>query len=104
MDWLSWILVLVIVLLPLALFCYSAVATGIEIGRKLQPFVDPFFDTVAVISGYFRPRTPRIENRTKQLKHRKPLVPVEAVIPFQRQRPVAALISEMAFFCQLSTG
>ena len=68
MDWLGWILVLVIVLLPLALLCYSAVATGIEIGQKLQPFVDSFFDMVAVIFGYSRPRTPRVENRTKQIE------------------------------------
>ena len=68
MDWIGWILVLVIVLLPLALLCYSAVATGIEIGQKLQPFVDSFFDMVAVIFGYSRPRTPRVENRTKQIE------------------------------------
>ena len=68
MDWLGWILVLVIVLLPLALLCYSAVTTAIEIGRKLQPFVDSFFDIVAVIFEYPKPRTPRIENRTKQIQ------------------------------------
>ena len=68
MDWIGWILVVVIVLVPLALLCYSAVATGIEIGRKLQPFVDSFFDMVAVIFGYSRPRAPRIENRTNQIE------------------------------------
>jgi hypothetical protein len=68
MDWMGWILVVVIVLLPLALLCYSAVTTGIEIGRKLQPFVDSFFDMVAVIFGYSSPRTPRIGNRTNQIE------------------------------------
>ena len=57
-----------IVLLSLVLLCYSVVATGIEIGQKLQPFVDSFFDMVAVIFGYSRPRTPRIENRTKKIE------------------------------------
>ena len=67
-DWMGWILVLVIVLLPLALLCYSAVTTGIEIGRKLQPFVDSFFEMVDVIFGYSRARTPRIGNRANQIE------------------------------------
>ena len=67
-DWMGWILVLVIVLLPLALLCYSAITTGIEIGRKLQPFVDSFLDLVPVIFGYSRPRTPRIGNRANQIE------------------------------------
>ena len=60
-----------IALLPLALLCYSAVATGIEIDRKLQPFVDSFFDIVAVIFGYSGPCTRRIENRAKQIETQK---------------------------------
>ena len=34
MDCIGWIPVLVIVLLPLALLCYSVVATGIEIDKS----------------------------------------------------------------------
>lgn len=56
MEWFGWILIVVMVILPFALLCYSAVTTGLEIGRKVQPFVDSFFEFVATISGYARRR------------------------------------------------
>jgi len=61
LTWLGWILTFVFVGLPLALLCYSVVTTGFEIGRKAQPFVDSFFDFVAIISGYSRRRTQRTQ-------------------------------------------
>lgn len=51
MEWLGWALIVVVVVVPFALLCYSVVKTGLEIGRKVQPFVDSFFDFVATISG-----------------------------------------------------
>jgi membrane protein involved in colicin uptake len=68
MGWIGWILVVVLVLLPLALLVYSAVSTAIEIGRKGQPFVDSFFDAIAIVSGYSRPRSSRIEKRPSDSK------------------------------------
>ena len=60
MEWFGWILIVVVVVVPLALLCYSAVATGLELGRKVQPFVDFFLDFVATISGHPRRRSPRV--------------------------------------------
>ena len=42
MEWFGWILIVVVVVVPFVLLCYSAVATGLEIGRRVQPFVDSF--------------------------------------------------------------
>ena len=75
MEWFGWILIVVVVVLPFALLCYSAVATGLEIGRKVQPFVDSFFDFVATISGYSRPRTPRVETPDDQSRSEVPKPP-----------------------------
>jgi len=46
MGWIGWILVVVIVVLPLGLLCFSAISTSLEIWRKSQPFVDSFFDAL----------------------------------------------------------
>ena len=72
MEWFGWILIVVVVVLPFALLCYSAVTTGLEIGRKVQPFVDSFFDFVATISGYPRPQTPRAETPDDQSRNEVP--------------------------------
>jgi hypothetical protein len=68
MGWSGWILVVVLVLLPLALLVYSGVSTSIEIGRKVQPFVDSFLDAIAIIFGYPRPSSSRIEKRPSNSK------------------------------------
>lgn len=75
MEWFGWILIVVVVVLPFALLCYSAVATGLEIGRKVQPFVDSLFDFVATISGYSSPRTPRVETPDDQSCSEVPKTP-----------------------------
>ena len=72
MEWLGWVLIVVVIVVPFALLCYSAVTTGLEIGRKVQPFVDSFFDFVATISGYSRPRTPRVETSDDQSRSEVP--------------------------------
>ena len=46
MEWLGWVLIVVVVVVPFALLCYSAVTTGLEIGRKVQPFVDSFLNSL----------------------------------------------------------
>ena len=62
MAWIGFgVFIAVFVLLPLGLLCYSAIATAIEVGRKGQPFLDSFFDVIAMISGYSRPRRPQVE-------------------------------------------
>ena len=48
MVWIGWILVVVIFILPLALLCFSAVSTSLEIWRKCQPFADSFFDALYI--------------------------------------------------------
>ena len=55
MGWVGWTLVTVIFILPLALLCYSAITTSVEISRKSQPFVDSFFDVVYAVA-FRRPR------------------------------------------------
>ena len=78
MAWFEWILGVLFVLfviLSFALLCYSVVATGLEIGRKVQPFVDSLFDFVATISGYSRPRTPRVETLHDQSRSEVPKTP-----------------------------
>ena len=49
MGWIGWILVVVIVILPLALLCFSVVSTSLEIWRKSQPFADSLFDDLYTI-------------------------------------------------------
>ena len=75
MEWFGWILGVLFVLfviLSFALLCYIVVATGLEMGRKVQPFVDSFLDFVAAISGYSRPRTPRVETPDDQTRSQVP--------------------------------
>jgi hypothetical protein len=69
MGWIGCILALVaVVLLPLALLVYSAVSTAMEFRRKAQPAMDSFFDALAIIFGYARPRSSRIEKRPDYMK------------------------------------
>ena len=68
MGWIGWILAAVLVLMPLALLVYSAVSTGIEFGRKGRPFLESFLDLIALISGYARPGSSRIEKRSTNPK------------------------------------
>jgi len=52
MGWITWILLVVFAILLVAMICYSVIVTGLEMGRRIQPFVDSFFD--ALYSKMFR--------------------------------------------------
>ena len=72
MGWMFWtgcvLALVVVVLLPLALLLYSAVSTTMEFRQKAQPAVDSFFDAIAIIFGYARPRSSRIEKGSSYVK------------------------------------
>ena len=64
MNWIGPTLLVVLVILPLALLCYSGVSTGLEIWRKTQPFADSFFD--ALYSFMFRhPKSDKSSGKSK---------------------------------------
>jgi hypothetical protein len=46
MGWLTWILLVVIAILLVAMLCYSVIVTGLEMGRRIQPFANSFFDAL----------------------------------------------------------
>jgi hypothetical protein len=71
MGWIGWSLVVVVLVLPLALLCYSAVATAIEIDRKGQPYLDSFFAAIAFISGYSKPRREAVQQIKTERKDAK---------------------------------
>jgi len=53
MGWITWILLVVFAILRVAMICYSVIVTGLEMGRRIQPFVNSFLD--ALYSKMFRP-------------------------------------------------
>lgn len=52
MGWITWAFLLVVAAILLAMLCYSIIVTGIEMGRRMQPFANSFFD--ALYSKMFR--------------------------------------------------
>jgi hypothetical protein len=64
MGWTTWILLVVFAILLVAMLCYSVIVTGLEMGRRIQPFANSFFD--ALYSVMFR--RPKSENPSGKSK------------------------------------
>jgi len=52
MGWIKWIFLVVFAILLVAMISYSVIVTVLEMGRRIQPFVDSFLD--ALYSKMFR--------------------------------------------------
>ena len=44
MGWITSVFLLIVVAIVLAMLSYSVVVTGIEVGRRIQPFANSFLD------------------------------------------------------------
>jgi hypothetical protein len=57
MGWITSVFLLIVVAIMLAMLSYSVVVTGIEMGRRIQPFASSFLD--ALYGKMFRQRPTR---------------------------------------------